>query len=69
MDPNACLQRMEDAIDARDISEAADAAEDLLMWIARGGFMTTSLEERWLTLVDRLNQLTNETFSQTETAK
>lgn len=38
MDPNACWQRLVDAIACGDVSEAKDAHYDLRTWIARGGF-------------------------------
>lgn len=38
MDPNACYIRWRDAILAEDFAEAKEAAEDLAMWLLRGGF-------------------------------
>ena len=69
MDPNACLQRMEDAIDARDTREATEAALDLLEWILKDGYMPPIMKRQHQTLVDRLRLLIDETSFQTETTK
>jgi len=37
MDPNACLERLLDAVETNDSEEAVEAARDLLGWMARGG--------------------------------
>jgi hypothetical protein len=37
MDPNACLQRMFDALKAGEYSEANEAVEDYQEWLAKGG--------------------------------
>jgi hypothetical protein len=42
MDPQACLQRFIDADKDQDWDEAETAAEDLMVWMARGGF-----EPKW----------------------
>ena len=38
MDPDACWRRWQTAVRHGDVSEAADAHDDLCSWIARGGF-------------------------------
>ena len=38
MDPNACFQRIMDAIADNDRAEAQEAAEDLHEWLRKGGF-------------------------------
>lgn len=38
MDPNAVLRRWTNAVAARDIDEALDAASALGTWMSRGGF-------------------------------
>lgn len=42
MDPNACFDRWKFAVARGDADEARDAADDLLGWLARGGF-----EPKW----------------------
>lgn len=37
MDPNACLERLIEAIRDRDYAEIRYAADDLADWIAKGG--------------------------------
>jgi hypothetical protein len=38
MDPNACLQRIKDAIEAGDRDEVVDARNELRLWVENGGF-------------------------------
>ena len=38
MDPNACLIRLLESIDASDYQDARDALNELLNWIHLGGF-------------------------------
>lgn len=38
MDPQACLERWRSALRDHDRKEEDDARNDLLAWIARGGF-------------------------------
>jgi hypothetical protein len=38
MDPNACMDRIEQAIRDRDFAEATLGLLDLAVWIDRGGF-------------------------------
>lgn len=38
MDPDACLTELIDAVAAGDGQEAYDHADNLLMWLNRGGF-------------------------------
>jgi hypothetical protein len=38
MDPQACLERWRDALTEYDREEEDDARNDLLAWLARGGF-------------------------------
>lgn len=38
MDPNACLERILNAIADKDFQEAIEAADDLLGWKNSGGF-------------------------------
>lgn len=38
MDPNACMQRILNAIKAQDKYAAEDALEDLIEWLEKGGF-------------------------------
>jgi hypothetical protein len=39
MDPNACIDRIIDALIDGDLEEAREAMVDLQSWIARGGFL------------------------------
>lgn len=41
MDPNACYQEMNEAVQSGDLSTARMRAEDLKHWIDRGGFCPT----------------------------
>lgn len=60
MDPNACLNRILDAIMDEDWQEAHDALNELQLWTGRGGFKPTDprvrlaqLEEEKGTLWDK----------------
>lgn len=46
MDPDACLNRIFDAMGDKDWQEAADACEDLHEWLRKGGFEPKSLHYR-----------------------
>lgn len=46
MDPNACLQRIRDAIERSDLEEAAYAFDDLDQWIRRGGALPDDWQPR-----------------------
>lgn len=43
MDPITCWHRLLDAIASGDPGEARDSAEDLAMWVGRGGFLPRDL--------------------------
>lgn len=45
MDPDACLERLLDAVETLDREEAVDAAQDFLEWMARGGAPPTVTTE------------------------
>jgi hypothetical protein len=53
MDPNACLERVEQAIRDRDFEEATLGLLDLAVWIDRGGFRPSNY-------LGRLNRLQTE---------
>lgn len=38
MDPDACLRRLEEAIEDGDLEEAKHALQDLREWLRRGGY-------------------------------
>lgn len=38
MDPNACLQLIDDFLSYGEIEEASRACTDLAIWISKGGF-------------------------------
>ena len=38
MDPNACLERIDNALRDHEIGEAQAACDDLRCWLGRGGF-------------------------------
>jgi hypothetical protein len=44
MDPNACIDRIINAIEDADIEEAIDAIDDLTRWLNRGGFAPTNAD-------------------------
>lgn len=46
MDPDACLRRIEDAIQDDDYEEATTACLDLLHWISKGGFLPPNMSAR-----------------------
>lgn len=46
MDPEVCVRRAEEAMDAGDPAEAAAACEDFRLWLYRGGWSTPSLTRR-----------------------
>ena len=48
MDPNACLERLFDAISEGDVVEAQAAAADLAEWRFKGGFLPTTMREFYL---------------------
>ena len=45
MDPNACLDRMSEAVACRDYHEAREAVRDLQSWIGRGGFLPRAWDD------------------------
>lgn len=42
MDPDACVDRINDAIEEDDPLEASFACDDLLEWLGKGGFAHTT---------------------------
>lgn len=50
MDPNACLQRLKDAIAENDREEVDAARLDLRTWVDRGGYEPSDPDWRlWMT--------------------
>jgi hypothetical protein len=54
MDPKACLDRMNTAIDDGDLEEADAAREDLCEWLRTGGFFSIELHEGFGRAIQRL---------------
>jgi hypothetical protein len=50
MDPDACLDAVQDALKARDFADASDALQDYWSWRWTGGFQPHRGDERatWL---------------------
>lgn len=53
MDVEACLERLHEAIRDGEVDEARDAAEDLALWVAGGGFLPAALTDKDTTPRDR----------------
>jgi len=51
MDPQACLLRIFDALNAGELEEAEDALDDLTAWLSGGGFMPKLDSDMLLTLL------------------
>jgi len=54
MDPEATLQLLASAIEARDIAGAVEALNNYYRWRVRGGFEPTNGDDRADTLANRL---------------
>ena len=57
MDPKACLDRMERAINEGDFDEADEAGNDYFSWRVNGGF-TYDADARYKALLVRFNEKT-----------
>ena len=64
MDPDACLQRMEDAIAERNKTQALNAYCDFREWEEKGGFVTDALRARRDSLYTKLNELLAKYYAQ-----
>lgn len=64
MDPDACLQRMEDAIAERNKTQALNAYCDFREWEEKGGFVTDALRARRDSLYTKLNELLTKYYAQ-----
>ena len=57
MDPTACLDLFEQAINDGDFEEAISHSHNYMQWRARGGFEPKDGDKRWKALSDRLPDL------------
>ncbi len=47
MDPNACLEMINRALDDDDLETARELYEDLTDWLHKGGYRPDGIDETW----------------------